>query len=124
MGFFGQIIMSTTRTIESYNFDYINNTPEIEIGALELKRIFDHTKWIIWGSEYLTWYTFDEDGGSSSVELKAYFNREYGTGEKVYYDEDNLLSMNISRFGEKLILNMVSDRGEVLITATVNLRKK
>ena len=128
MGFFGQILMSTSRVIESYEVDFVENYPEVILVAKELKRILDATKVIDWGSEYLLWFTYNEGNNSyseaSSIELKAYFYKEYGHGEKVYYDEKNNLLMHISRFGEKLILQSISNDGDILVSITINLIKK
>ena len=123
MGFWGQIIMSKTRVIDNYSFVYVADERMAIYLSQGLMTIFDKTKWIIWGSEYLTWYV--NNNGVPEIEIKAYFNKEYGTGEKDYYDTENKLLISISRFGESLNINVFDNTKEnIIITSVVRLKKK
>ena len=122
MGFFGQIIMSQTRVIDKYTFIYIAETRMAVSLSQGLIAIFDSTKWIIWGSEYLTWYV--NDNGVPRIEIKAYFQKECVTGEKEYYDSENGLLISISRFGETLTVHLLESGANIIVSTVIQLKKK
>ena len=122
MGFFGQIIMSKTRVIDDYSFINVEVTRMAIYLSQGLMTIFNTTKWIIWGSEYLTWYI--NDNGVPRIEIKAYFQKEYGTGEKEYYDQENRLLICVSRFGESLTVHLFDEEhSNAIISALLKLKK-
>jgi len=109
MGFWGQVVKSTTRKIQEYSFEYIAEDTNSPYLAQEFDKIFKSTKWIIWGTEYLDWYKFDNiRDNSGGVEFRALFAMETNNNEKIYLwnlDETNKFVIVASEFGEQLIVS-------------------
>ncbi len=121
MGFFGQVINSTTRKIEDYQFSYIDNLPS----AISISDVFqetlDSTKWLTWGSDCLNWYQYGDDNNG----FKADFIKKIDDGRSIYMwvlDNDNKLIIMTSKFGETLELQYFAYE-EIVFSANVDLIK-
>lgn len=126
MGFFGQVVKGTNRKIDNYSFEYIKDDLDSPYIAQEFDKIFDNTKWVLWGSEYLSWYTFDNRReNSGSVEFDAQFAMKAESGENIYMwvlDHDNKLVIITSKFGESLQVQYFRNE-EMIFSANMNLSK-
>jgi len=127
MGILSLMLRLTTRVLKSYEFTYIEESSVPQDVVKELTRIFESTKWISWTPKELNWYTFDGDpnfSNAGSIELSALFQREYGTGHRVYIDEKHALSITVNKSADELVLTLFGGDEGILITIRAVLEEK
>jgi len=129
MGLFGQLFKSTTREIESYEVIFEDGALGTELVLRKLKGMLESTKKIKWGSKVFTWHTYDwvdeytNNTHLGGIDLVAAFQREYGTGHRVYIDSDHSIAVSVSMLGDTLGISWIPDGINIAISINAKLRK-
>lgn len=126
MGIFGQLLTRTKRTVFGFHFDYIDAHPTSQKMAEEFENIFRTTKWISWGSDYLTWYAIDRTSSNGEFNIQADFSSRNANGPIYVWQMDEYSRLIISP-GEdergEMLKACVVYKDETILLTTVDLCK-